>query len=295
MPKVNGRKPSKTKTTRSRSRAKKPQRGALEGAGAQLDTFLQRAFNAAVTYTAVFAVGLVLVVVLMLFAGGYFVNIGGRLGALSQDMARGIGLEVTRVTLSGATQTAEREILSALYDERDGQIVGRSLLHVSPHRALADIEQLGWVRYAAVSRLWPNTIHVSIEERIPAALWQREGSGRLYLIDREGAVIDEVGGHQYTGLPLITDTQTPGSAQDILAVLARYPDLAAQIGNLRSQGGRRWDMTFRNGFVVKLPERDFAAAIEKVDALERDGKLAAELKHLDLRDPRTVYYSPRQE
>lgn len=289
MPKVSGKKTSKA----GKGRTGRGRKAAPPSLSERISGFFSRLVHVAVTYTAVVAVGLFLIVVLMLFAGGYFVNFGGRLVDLTKDMTEAAGLKVTKITWAGATQTADYEVMDALLNDSDGAILNQSIVHFSPARARAKVEGLGWVRDAAVTRLYPNTIHVSISERIPAALW--EGEGLLHLIDRDGIVITQVGGHQYTGLPLITDTPDPSRANEILAVLGSHPQLAARIATLRHRGGRRWDLGFRNGFIVMLPEENYAAAIEKIGVLEAEGKLSDTMEKLDLRLPNAIYYVPKNQ
>ncbi|WP_306249798.1 cell division protein FtsQ/DivIB [Parvularcula sp. IMCC14364] len=266
----------------------------LETTGAMLDNFAQRALRVLLTYTAVSITGCVIILVLMLFAGGYFFNIGTRLNNLSVETARLAGFEVTRISLKGGVQTRDQDIISALYDREEGQALGRSLLHVNLRDTRQRIEDIGWVKHASITRLWPDTLHVSISERIPSALWQPDGQGELLLIDREGAVITRVGSHQYTGLPLVINTDDPTRASKILAHLALYPGLSARIAALKEQGNRRWDLVFRDNFVVKLPEDDFEKALKELYELDAQSEdLSAALEYLDLRNKDTVYYDPK--
>ncbi len=291
MPKVSGKKNKKTSRV---SRRKQADRGLLESAGAVLDSFTQRALRLLLTYTAVSVTGCAIILVLMLFAGGYFFNIGTRLNNLSVETARAAGFEVTRISLKGGLQTRDQDIIAALYDRDEGQAIGRSLFHVNLRETRQRIEDIGWVKNASVSRLWPDTLHVSISERTPSALWQPDGQGELLLIDREGAVITRVGSHQYTGLPLVINTDDPTRASTVLAHLAQYPGLSARIAALKEQGNRRWDLVFRDNFVVKLPENNFEEALKELYELDAQSEdLSAALDYLDLRNKDTVYYDPK--
>lgn len=276
------------------ARRKSASRGLLENTGARLDILMRRALSAAVTYTAVFAVGVVIIAVMMLFAGGYFFNIGGRVAEASKHVARASGFEVVRISLKGGEQISADEVIAALYDRQQGQVLGQSLLHYDAQTARQSIEELGWVEHAAIAKLWPNTLHVSVQERIPAALWQRIGTGELYLIDQHGALITEVGGHQYTGLPMVLNADEPSKVREVLTALAAYPALADRIAGLRQQGKRRWDLVFRNDFVVMLPETGFDDAIKKLANLEAGtGRPSEAGEYLNMRDAKTVYFKPK--
>ncbi|MGV6802417.1 MAG: cell division protein FtsQ/DivIB [bacterium] len=269
-------------------------RGPMEGAGAFVDEFLQNAVQMIIRYTTIAASAALIIFVLMLFAGGYFFNIGGRVNNLARTMAKASGYEIDRVSMKGGHQTPTAEIINALYDSKRGNVIGQSILHYDAKAAQKKIEEIGWVKHAAVARLWPNTIHISVQERVPAALWQSKVDGALYLVDESGAQITEVGGHQYTGLPVIMNASSPRAAAPIMTELRRYPEVSRRIAALRQQGNRRWDVIFRNDFVVKLPERDVEQAIERMVKLEKmPGTKLDNLEYLDLRNAKSAFYKPR--
>ncbi len=274
-------------------KSKKNKGGLLERTGAQIDGWLQRAVSVLITYVSVFVAGLSVLVLLMLFAGGYFFNLGERVASASADAARMVGFEVSRVTLKGAQHIDEHEIIAALNDELAGPVVGRSLLHFDANTARREVESLGWVRSAAISRLWPNTVHISIEERVPAALWQQPDKGILFLIDAEGKKITRVGGDEFAGLPVILASKRPQDSVMLMRELSKYPKMKTRIVALRHQGDRRWDLKFRNGFTAKLPapggNNELEQAIGKLAQMNAgEGALGEKISILDMRDPSLV-------
>lgn len=287
----------KQKKTPAKGRAKPKSRqaqnrGLMEGAGAWVDDITGKAVSALINYTIVAGVAAAIIFVLMLFAGGYFFNIGDHIDRFARGSAKSMGFEVTRITLKGRTDAEKNAIMDALYDERFGEVIGRSLLHYDAHKARARLEEIGWVRDAAVSRLWPNTLHVSIRERDPVAVWQRGGG--LYLVDMSGAVITEIAGHQYSDLPVILNADDPSSARPIMEMLAANPQISDRIFSLKQFGGRRWDINFQNGYHVKLPERHVEKAIERVVKLESMPQPMSEgAEYLDLRNEKSAFYKQR--
>jgi cell division protein FtsQ len=282
---------------KSGGRSKAANRGMMENLGASADALLHNAVQKLIAYTAVCAAALGILAIMMLFLGGYFNDIGGHAGNLAKGTAKAAGFEIERITLKGRAQSRKLDIVNALYDETFGQALGQSLLHYDASDARARVEQVGWVKHAAVSRLWPNTLHVSITERTPAALWQHDGVGELFLIDMEGVMITPIEGHQYTGLPMVLNTNEPDKARDILTPLARYPHLSKRIAAVRRQGDRRWDLIFRNDFIVMLPEDDYESAITRLAKLEEAGqgksRPSDKFEYLNMRDSKSVYYKPR--
>ncbi|MBB5519258.1 cell division protein FtsQ/DivIB [Amphiplicatus metriothermophilus] len=226
---------------------------------------------------------------IMLWSGGYVGLLGERIDRALRESATAAGFEIRRVTLKGRRETANDELEAAL-----GPALGKSILHFDIEAARARIEELGWVRAAAVSRLLPDTVHVSIRERAPAAVWQL--SGRLYLIDDRGVVIRPVSGGAYPHLPFIVGAGAPEAAAGVLQALAGHEALRAQTLALVRVSERRWDVKLRNETVVMLPEENFARALDEVAALHAaNGLLDQPLEYVDLRDPERLVVRRRGE
>ncbi len=221
------------------------------------------------------------------WAGGYFGVLGESAKTALSAGAVASGFAIHRVTLKGRHQAALDDIDAAL-----GPLVGTSIVHFDADAARARIEELGWVRVAAVSRLLPDTVHVSIREREPSAVWQM--SGALHLIDVNGAVIREIGAYEYSSLPLIVGAGAPKAAADILGALESHPDLKEMTSALIRVGERRWNMRLRSGLDVKLPDADFAAALDALATLHAaHGTLDQPLEYIDLRDPERMVIRKR--
>ncbi|WP_031551059.1 cell division protein FtsQ/DivIB [Parvularcula oceani] len=299
MPAVAKKKPATRRKTQSpkrkTGRQTKAKSGALQRTGARLDGVFGNLWSSLLTYAAVGFTALGLLVLFMLFAGGYFSNIPDRLSALSETMVRGAGFSVARVTLKGGTDLAERDVMQALWTDEKGSVIGRSLFHVDAEEARTRLESIGAVRYAAVTKLWPDTVHVSVTMRQPEALWQDE-AGVLHLVDVDGVSLRPVSSNAHTDLPVIVGTRTPAGAMDILAELRRRPALLSAVAAIVSVGDRRYDLRFRNDFTAKLPQDDVGAALDRLQGLGAGtGDLAESLDYIDLRDPKWAYYKPKQD
>ncbi len=229
------------------------------------------------------------VIALVLWAGGYFAMLGQTVDRAAGRTAIVAGLEVKRVLLRGAHQTAHQEVLDAL-----GPVVGGSILQLSLDDAKARIEDLGWVRAASVARLLPDTISISIREREPAAVWQI--SGDLHLIDDGGALIREVGAYEYSNLPLIVGAGAPEAAAGILKALGDQDELRKRTYALVRVGERRWNMRLRNAIDIKLPETEYARAIDDLGLLHAaQATLDQNIEYIDLRDPERMVIRKRGE
>lgn len=247
------------------------------------------------SFMAVGLAALAMIVVLMLMAGGYFSNFGDRVDDMTSKIVRAAGFSVKRVTVRGGESLGNHEIMSALNTERHGSVLGRSLWHVDMDDARKQIEALGWTRSAAVQRLWPDTIHISLVERRPAALWL-DASGEYHLIDAGGYVISTVEPVAHTDMPVLAGTTNTSIASPLLNALETKPELKSRIAVIRSVGERRFDLRFRNDFTARLPEGPPEKALERLEGLGAGtGKLAETLDYIDLRDPQWAYLKPKSE
>lgn len=233
-----------------------------------------------------------LIAVGMLWASGVF-------GRFSEDVVRNTqsftartmisaGFDIRKITVVGRDRTASQAITNAL-----GPVLGSSLMHFDPHSARARVEQLGWVRSVAVSRIWPNQINVSIREREPAALWQINGSFRL--IDQEGAIIREVGTLEYPNLPFIVGEEAPEMAADLMDVLGEVEVFDDRVAALMRVKGRRWTLRLNlpgeKTMDIKLPENDYQQAVRDLAVLhDAVGVLDRDFEYIDLRDPERAFF-----
>jgi len=230
---------------------------------------------------------LVAAIIAALWAGGYFGAAGRAAGAGIHAAAAQAGLKVARVTLRGAHETATDEILAAV-----GPVIGKPMLAVSADEVRARVERLGWVRAAAVTRLYPDTLHISIRERTPAAVWQEDYA--LNLIDESGAIIRRVNDSEYLNLPLIVGAGAPEAAAGVLGALGRHDSLEYMTYALVRVGGRRWNMRLRNGVEVRLPAAGFESAIDAIALMQAaHGALDQPIEYIDLRDPERMIVKKR--
>ncbi|MEL7489284.1 MAG: cell division protein FtsQ/DivIB [Pseudomonadota bacterium] len=227
-------------------------------------------------------------IVFVLWSGGYVGMMAERLDRTVSASFVAAGLDIRRVTMMGRDETDLADVEDAV-----GPVIGASMAHLDLDAMRARIENIGWVRSAAVNRLWPNTVHVSIREREPAAVWQL--SGKLHLIDDSGAVIRQVGAYEYSSLPLIVGAGAPEAVADILQALQSQPELKKMTAALVRVGERRWNMRLHNKMDIKLPEKGIGDALEALSIMHASqGTLDQNIEYIDLRDSERVIVRPRK-
>jgi len=219
----------------------------------------------------------------------------GIVGVMAENITKGTnqqiaktmiasGMGVDRITVTGREKTSLDAIENAI-----GAVQGTSLAHFNPHEVRARIEEIGWVRKASVTRLWPDEINVSIRERTPAAVWQM--SQALRLIDHDGAIIREIGAYEFSNLPLIVGSGAPEAAAGILSILQDMPVFNGRITALVRVSGRRWNLRMSNNMDVKLPEYDYETALNELALLQESSNiLDRNFKYIDFRDPERAFF-----
>ena len=139
-------------------------------------------------------------------------------------------------------------------------------------------------------KVYPNRIIVSIVEKLPVARW-RVGDV-TWLIDGRGEKIGtDVA--SYTELPLVIGEGASDDAVAMVRVLGRHASLQNGLAALSRIGDRRWDLIYRNGLRVQLPESGVAQALDRLEMYERDyALLDRDVTQIDLRVPGLVTLKP---
>ena len=170
----------------------------------------------------------------------------------------------SRLTIDGARFTAEQAVRDQLAVPDDANLFG-----LSTEPLAARVRSLPTVADAAVSVALPDTLSVTLKERVPLLVWVV--GDHDYLVDRDGTLFAEVGDPapgDAANLPRLEDkrasaaTLTVGSRLDPVDL-----DAATRIGSLKpadvgsSASGLRLSVTDQNGFVVRSDVADGWIAI----------------------------------
>ncbi len=196
--------------------------------------------------------------------------------------ANALGFRIAAISLSGEREVSREEILTT------AGVTGRaSLLFLDADAARQRLLANPWIADAAVLKLYPNRLQITITERHAFALWQK--NGRLSVIAADGTVLEPFVENRYLGLPLVVGRDAERQAKDFLAVVDRYPDIRSALRASILVADRRWDLRLTNGIDVQLPESDVAAALDRLVELDHDKKLLSrDITVIDLRLPDRV-------
>lgn len=197
-------------------------------------------------------------------------------------LARHAGFGVDLVTLSGHRYTFDRD----LFDVLDLDNV-RTFAALDTAAVKARIERLPWIETAELTRLFPGRLDIRVTERKPFAVWTRED--RHVLVDRTGRVLGAVSGTSLPDLPRIAGEGAAPLVAEMLATIARYPDIAARVTEIERVSERRWRIRMANATTLELPADGEVGVLESVSR-DRDLMqiIAAGVVTLDFRGPGKV-------
>jgi cell division protein FtsQ len=200
-----------------------------------------------------------------------------------QDLCRATGIVLKNVYLEGQNYTDRTEIIKALNVE-----IGEPILNINLSKLQNNLKSIGWIQDAVIERQLPDTLYIWIVERTPLALWQN--SGKMYIIDQEGKVIEGENNFQkFSHLILLIGEDAPLYAKSLFSFIDKEKDLFQQISSATRISERRWNIRFQNGLVVKLPEEEAEKYWQYVVNMYKKKILFNDIKTLDLRVPNKLY------
>lgn len=186
------------------------------------------------------------------------------------------GFKVVHLQVRGVNRMNELKIYDRILGQSD-----RAMTQVDLDAVRRSLLDLSWVKDARVSRQLPQTLVVDIVERTPHAVMRQPG-GKLVLIDDTGHELEPVSAARARGLLVVAGDGAEARVADLAALLDTAPALKPQVAEAEWIGHRRWNIGFKTGQVLVLPEgeREAAGALltfARMDGVDRllGGKVAA--------------------
>jgi cell division protein FtsQ len=193
--------------------------------------------------------------------------------------ANAAGMRIATVSLSGQRQVSREEIFAAA-----GVTDHSSLLFLDVAQARAKLEAIPWIAEATVRKLYPDRLQITITEREPFALWQREG--KVSVIAADGTVLSATVEPRLANLSFVVGKGAAGRARGFLAVLDQYPAIRDQVRASILVAERRWNLRLKNGIDVRLPDTNIEQAFETLARFDREKHLLSrDIVAVDLRLP----------
>ncbi len=201
------------------------------------------------------------------------------------------GFEVKSVEILGMKEVDELKVYNMIFQSED-----LSMPMIDIEKIRADIIENGWVEDVRVTRRLPDTLVVEVVERQPTAVWQHDG--KYSLVDKNGVVLEDVEESNYLGLPLIAGEGANDKINNLNELLDEAPALKPQVIGAKWVGNRRWDIIFKTGETLSLPEGEKLAADALLNFAKMDGisrLLDRDIVRIDFRDPKRAYLQLKNE
>jgi len=234
-------------------------------------------------------VGVILSAIMMLGIGAFGAVSGGHSAAFFHELsnlrdagANALGFRIAAIALSGNRQVTREEVLATT-----GVTGHSSLLFLDVDRARERLKTNPWIADATVLKLYPGELKITVKERKPFAVWQKEH--RLSVIASDGTVLEPYVARRFTVLPLVVGAGAGTRAHNFLALIDRFPDIRRRLRAAVLVAERRWNLRLDGGIDVRLPEAGIEHALATLVAIDHEQKLLSrDILAIDLRLPDRV-------
>jgi len=232
-------------------------------------------------YVAVFL--LVLWLCLWLWAG----NVAGRAGqfvhGVMAQSAGALGLVLDNVDITGRVNADMDAVRQAINLKRGDPILQERVEDIRNR-----LKTIPWIADASVRRELPGHLTVAITERTPAAIWL-DAPDKPALISADGTVLTRAGIGRFGPLLGVSGAGAADEAGPLIDILSAHPAIAVRIKTAAWISGRRWNLTTQEGIVVKMPEQNLDAALQRLErAQEQDKVLDKDVTVIDLRQDNRI-------
>ncbi|WP_309621778.1 cell division protein FtsQ/DivIB [Novosphingobium sp.] len=203
----------------------------------------------------------------LLWVVASFAGLPAMAGTELERLAQQSGFRLTSVQAIGTNHLNELKVYQTVLGNGNR---GKAMPFVDLEDIRGRLLQLSWVEDARVSRRLPDTVVVDIIERTPVAVLSRPG--RLALIDAKGRELEPISPDRVGKRMVLSGPGAAAQVGALTALLDAAPALKSQIKGAEWIGNRRWNLTFKTGQVLALPEGDEPSAKALVTFAQLDGR-----------------------
>lgn len=202
---------------------------------------------------------------------------------------------VERILLTGNEHLTDEEV-KALTGVREDN----GLLVLSNREVREKLEASPWIRSVAVHKEFPNELHLKIRETSPFALLDLKG--KMFIIDEEGRLLEELKSDSIPFLPLITGGDPYKKKEAYveairLANVIRKTDLLANRERIEIVAASARDLSvILDGVLVKVGEGQYEEKLQRLAEIEDEVRRRnISIDYIDLRFARQVVVRPVTE
>jgi len=201
------------------------------------------------------------------------------------QIASDAGFEVRHVDVRGVDNLNELKVYERALAQQN-----RAMPLVDLDTLRQDLLGLSWVKDARVSRQLPDTLVIDIVERDPHAVLRK--ADRFVLIDETGHELETVARARTQGKLIVSGLGAGQQVVGLNRLLDAAPALKPRVQEAEWIGNRRWNVTFRTGQVLALPEGEKESAGALVSFARLDGTnrlLGGKVTIFDMRATDRIY------
>jgi len=145
-----------------------------------------------------------------------------------------------------------------------------------------EIEKIAWIKDVIIRKVYPETLSISIEEYSPLAVWKR--GSEHYVLDEYGYRIEKIKSNEFQNYFQIRGMGADKKLKNLLDKLYNYPNILNQIDYANFVSRRRWDLHYKNGVRILLPEDNISDSLSLLESYIKKNKLIEKgHKKIDLR------------
>lgn len=211
------------------------------------------------------------------YFGGHYDEFARQNGTIKDIAARTFGMRIASVAVTGNHELSTEEVFAAA-----AMPATSSLPFLDIAAVQARLKQVPLIAEASVRKLYPNRLAIEITERMPFALWQKEG--QVQVVSADGTAIDVLRDDRFVNLPHVVGQGANKRVKEYVSILLEVPEIAGEVRAGTLVGERRWNLKLKSGVDVKLPEEEPARALARLAEAHRDTRLLSkDILSVDLR------------
>lgn len=204
-------------------------------------------------------------------------------------MTADAGFKLDQVYLTGREHADVNVVKAALNVQPGTPILSLDLKAIQ-----TKLQEIPEVKSASLSRQLPSALSVALNERQPAAIWQRDG--KHMLVDEDGVILASDSYKPDHPLPVIVGEDAPEHVEGLIELLNAAPTLKPQVVAAVRIGSRRWNVQLNNAVTVMLPQDGAQAAWVRFSQLvDREGLLTKAVRSVDMRMEDRVFIMPLEQ
>tara|TARA_B110000014_G_C20066510_1_gene555864 strand:+ start:43 stop:840 length:798 start_codon:yes stop_codon:yes gene_type:complete len=166
------------------------------------------------------------------------------------------GFVLKDIQITGNNKVEESEIINLIYHNYN-----KSIFLVSLKKIKKELINHIWIEDFNVKINYPSLLSIYIEEKIPIAIFQTKENKYFYL-DNKGKKIEETEIKKTENLIIYKGNAADTDILNLIKILDSYDDFDIKFAEYI--GERRWDLTTNHMLKIKLPEKNYELAIDKI-------------------------------